>query len=171
MKIPHTVLERQNLCFISSYKNCKLKVKLWWVEGYERKKRTFFVPFILFKEIFLKICFLCQCIVYWIQFQNIHKFTYQKTSLHTLLLLVFKIVEILQCILKMEQYISLIYIYENLLTYNLDCFHKHLHVHLYKHLNRAFITLLSLSILCINALTLATQHPHFRSPFTSTNCS
>ena len=33
-------------------------------------------------------------------FQNIHTFTYQKTLLHTLLLLVFKIVESLQCILK-----------------------------------------------------------------------
>ena len=33
-------------------------------------------------------------------FQNIHIFIYQKTLLHTLLLLVFKMVESLQCILK-----------------------------------------------------------------------
>ena len=32
--------------------------------------------------------------------ENIHNFTYQKTLLHTLLLLVSKIIEILQCILK-----------------------------------------------------------------------
>ena len=38
-KIPHTVLERQNLCF-SSYKNRKLIVNLWWVGARERKKRA-----------------------------------------------------------------------------------------------------------------------------------
>ena len=46
-KIPHTVSERWISCF-SSYKNCKLKVKLWWVRAQERKKRAFFIPFILF---------------------------------------------------------------------------------------------------------------------------
>ena len=33
-------------------------------------------------------------------FQNIHTFTYQKALLYTLLLLVFKVVESLQCIFK-----------------------------------------------------------------------
>ena len=37
-----------------------------------------------------------------IHFRNIHTFTYQKTLLHTLLLLVSKIVESFQCILKQE---------------------------------------------------------------------
>ena len=37
------------LCF-SSYKNRKLKVKLWWVEARERRKRTFFVPFVFSEE-------------------------------------------------------------------------------------------------------------------------
>ena len=46
-KIPHTVFERWILRF-SSYKNRKLKVKLWWVGAPERKKWAFFVPFILF---------------------------------------------------------------------------------------------------------------------------
>ena len=41
-KIPHTGLERRTMCF-SSYKNRKLKVKLWWVWARERKKRAFFV--------------------------------------------------------------------------------------------------------------------------------
>ena len=41
-----------------------------------------------------------QCIVYWIHFQNIHTFTDEKTVLHAFLLLVFEIVESLQCILK-----------------------------------------------------------------------
>ena len=80
-KIPHTVLKRQILCF-SSYKNCKLKVKLWWVGARERKKRIFFAWFILSADNFLKICVLRQCTVYWIQFQNIHTFTYQKILLH-----------------------------------------------------------------------------------------
>ena len=97
-KTPHTVLERRTLCF-SSYKNRKLKVKIWWVEGPERTKRAFFVPFTLSEENFLNI-FLSQCIVYWIHFQYIHTSTYQKTLVHRLLLLVFKIVKSLQCILK-----------------------------------------------------------------------
>ena len=37
--------------------------------------------------------------MYWIHLQNIHAFTYQKKLLHTLLLLVFKIVKSLKCIL------------------------------------------------------------------------
>ena len=66
------------------------------------KKRAFFVPFILSEENFFKTCVLYQCTVYWIYFKNIHThtFTSQKTLLHTLLLLVFKIVESLQCILN-----------------------------------------------------------------------
>ena len=91
-KIPHTVLERRTLCF-SSYKNRKLKVKLWWVGARERKKRAFFVPFILSEGIFFNICVLSQCIVYWIHFQNIHTFTYPKILLHAHLLLVYKIDE------------------------------------------------------------------------------
>ena len=98
-RIPHTVLKRQTLCF-SSYKNHKLKVKLWWVGAHERRTRAFFVLFILSKENLFNICVLSECIVYWIHFQNIYIFTYQKTLLHTLLLLVLKIVESLQCILK-----------------------------------------------------------------------
>ena len=97
---------------IYSYKNCKLKVKLWWIGARKRKKRTFFVTFVLsevnfvfYDFLFFKICVLCQCIVYWIHLQNMHTFTYQKTLLHTLLLLVFKIVERLQCILNSLWYI------------------------------------------------------------------
>ena len=55
----------------------------------------------LSEESFFKICVLSQYIVYWIRFQNIHTFTYQKTLLHTLLLIIFKIVESLQCILNL----------------------------------------------------------------------
>ena len=54
-KIPHTVIERRTLCF-SSYKNLKLKVTLWWVGVCERKKREFFVPFILSEQGFFIIC-------------------------------------------------------------------------------------------------------------------
>ena len=86
----HTLLQRSALSF-SSYKNCKLKVKLWWV-GAAKKKSAVFVMFVLSEEIFLKICVSSQCMVYWIHFQNIYTFTYEETLLHTLLLLVFKIV-------------------------------------------------------------------------------
>ena len=81
-KIPHTILERQTLCF-SWYKNRELKVKLWWVGGHERKKSTFLVTFILFKGHFFNICVLPQCLVYCIYF-------YISKVIHTLLLLVLK---------------------------------------------------------------------------------
>ena len=61
-----------------------------------------FVPF-LSEGNFFEICVLSQCIlniVYWIHFQNMHTFTYQKALLYTLLLLASKIIESLQCILK-----------------------------------------------------------------------
>ena len=103
LKIPHTVLERPPLCF-SSYKNHKLKVKIWGVWAHAKKKKKFFLPFILSKGNVFDICVLSRCIVYWIHFQNIHTFTYQKTLLHTPFCLFFKIVENLQCNLKFVRY-------------------------------------------------------------------
>ena len=55
-KIPHIVLERRTLCF-NSFKNHKLKIKLRWVGARERKKRAFFLPFILSEWIFLTFVF------------------------------------------------------------------------------------------------------------------
>ena len=81
-------------------KNRKLKTKLWWVGDRKRKKRAFFLLFILCKGIFFNICVLSQCIVYWIQFQNIHTFAYEETLLFAFC---FKIVEYLQCILNERQ--------------------------------------------------------------------
>ena len=98
-KIPHTLLERWTLC-CSSFKNYELKVKLQWVGAHRRKKSAFFVTFILSEGNFVNICILSQCILYLINFQHIHHFTYQKTLHHTFMLLVFKIVKILQCIHK-----------------------------------------------------------------------
>ena len=100
-KMENPVLRRRTFWF-SSYKNCKFKVKLWSVGAHERKKRAFFVPLILSEGNCFNISVLSRCIVYWINFQNIHTFPYRKTSLHTLLLLAFKIVESLQlqCIFK-----------------------------------------------------------------------
>ena len=46
------------------------------------------------------MCFISVYIVYWIHFQNIHTFSYQKISTSYTFLLVFKIVESLQCILN-----------------------------------------------------------------------
>ena len=44
MENPHTVLGWRTLYF-SSYKNRKIRVKLWWVGAREKKQRTFSVPF------------------------------------------------------------------------------------------------------------------------------
>ena len=43
---PTHAFKETNLCF-NSNKNCKLKVNLWWVGAYERKKEYIFVTFIL----------------------------------------------------------------------------------------------------------------------------
>ena len=129
-KVSHTVLERRNLCF-SSHKNCQWKVKPWWVGARERKKRAFFVPFVLSEGNLFKIRVLSQCIMYWIHFQNIHTFTYQKTLLHTLLLLVSKIIKSLQCIPKVYEVINclnknlithLVWYTENVKSYDIQTF-------------------------------------------------
>ena len=83
MKNPtHTVLERRTLCF-SSYKNRKLKGKLWWVGAREKKRGHFLYRLFCPEEIFFNICILSNCMVYWIYFQNIHTFTCQKILFHT----------------------------------------------------------------------------------------
>ena len=76
--------------------------EMWCARAGKRKKRAFFVPFILLEGNSFKIFVLPQCILYWIHFQNIHTFTYQKTLLYTLFL--FKIVLILQWILKIVNF-------------------------------------------------------------------
>ena len=76
-EIPHSVLERPTLCF-NSCNNRKSKVKLWPFGTRKRKKRAFFVALIFSEDNLFNIYVLCQCIVYWIHFQNIHTFTNQK---------------------------------------------------------------------------------------------
>ena len=66
----------------------------------KEKNRAFFVPFILSKGIFFDVCVLSQYVVYWIHFQNIHTFIYQKALLHTLFALFLKSVGSLQSILN-----------------------------------------------------------------------
>ena len=65
--------------------------------GARKKKSLFFVIFILSEGNFWV---LSQYIVYWMNFQNICTFTYQKTLSFSLPLLVFNTVERLHCILK-----------------------------------------------------------------------
>ena len=64
----------------------------------ERKKREFFVPFIWSEGNFFNMCFISMYIVS--NTPSVHTFTYRKILLHTLLLLGFKIVESLQCIIN-----------------------------------------------------------------------
>ena len=51
-----TVFERRTLCF-SSYKNSKLKVKLWWDGAYKIKKRSYLYRLFCPKKIFLTFMF------------------------------------------------------------------------------------------------------------------
>ena len=76
----------------------KSKAVMSWVSR-KKKEIIFCIAYFVQRE-FFKISFLSQCLVYWIHFQSIHTFTYQKILLHTLLLLASKIVESLQCILS-----------------------------------------------------------------------
>ena len=62
----------------------KSKTVMSW--SWRKKKRTFFVLFFVWRNV------LSQFVVYWIHFQIINTFTYQKTLLHALLLFVLKIV-------------------------------------------------------------------------------
>ena len=48
------------------------------MEVAREKKRVFSVTFILSEGNFFSICFLSQYVVYWINFENIYTFTYQK---------------------------------------------------------------------------------------------
>ena len=65
----------------------------------ERKKRAFFVYIVYFVYCLFFIMFYLN-IVYWIHFQNIDTFIYQKTYTSYTFLIVLKIVENQQCILK-----------------------------------------------------------------------
>ena len=91
-KIPHTVFERWILCF-SSYKNRKLKVKLWWVGAPKRKKEGIFCIVYFGYCLYTVYYVLFNCIVYWIHFQNIHTFICQKTLLLTLFKLFWKLLK------------------------------------------------------------------------------
>ena len=120
-KIPQKFLEIGTSCF-SSYK-CEWKVKLWWVGARERKKRTFFVPFILSKRIFfISSEFLVSknfiffifylfflCLVYWT-----HTFTYQKSFFHTLFCLLLKPLKAFSVSLKWK---ALLILFDNKLTH------------------------------------------------------
>ena len=118
-KIPQTVLERRTLCF-SSFKNRRLKVKLWWAGARERKKRAFFVPFILSEEKFFNICVLSQCIEYTFR---IYILFHIKKHYFIHFLLVFKIVETLQFILNKKLRPEISNLLNNFLTWNVFIFH------------------------------------------------
>ena len=107
--LTQSFLERYTMWF-SSYKNCELKLKLWWVGARERKKRAYFVTVVLSEGNFFNISVLSQFILYWINFQNIYNFTYQKTLFHTLLLLVFKMSKAFSVSLKLTSHDILHYL-------------------------------------------------------------
>ena len=72
-----------------------------------KEKTGYFLYRLFCPKDFFNISVLSRFIVYWIHFQNIQALVlYQKTSLHAILLLVFKIVESLQCILKYENVVN-----------------------------------------------------------------
>ena len=97
-KIPHKVFERWILCF-NSYKNRKLKVKLWWVGAPERKKRVFLYHLLCLLFIYCLLCFISMYSV----LNTLSEYTYfyiSKNITSYTFLLVLKIDESLHCILK-----------------------------------------------------------------------
>ena len=86
------------MCF-SSYKNCKLKVKLWWVGAREIKRGYFCTVYFLSGKPFFNVFNLnmssSQCFIWHCH----HHHTIEDQITYTFLL-VFKIVECLQYVLK-----------------------------------------------------------------------
>ena len=97
-KIPHKVLERQTLWLW-----CE-DLMSW--SSQNKGKCIFCTVCFVQSDFFFQIFAFTQCIVHYIHFHNKLTFTFQKTLLHTLLLLVSKIVESLQCILKQAKWCS-----------------------------------------------------------------
>ena len=75
-----------------------MKVKLWWAGAPERKKSAFFVPFILFTVSRL-LCFISINSVLNTLWEYTHFYISKNITSYTFLI-VFKIVESCQCILK-----------------------------------------------------------------------
>ena len=80
---------RETNLVLQCIKESQIKCKTVMSWSTQKKKRGHFLYRLFCLKDFLKIFVLSQCIMYWIHFQNIHTFTYQKTLLHTLLLLCF----------------------------------------------------------------------------------
>ena len=91
MKNPTHSFKRRTLCF-SSYKNRKLKVKLWWVGAHKRKKRAFLYRLFCSKKFFLHLCFISMCSV----LNTLSEYTYFSILLPFLHI---NTIENLQCIL------------------------------------------------------------------------
>ena len=68
--------------------NMKNKTVMSW--SFQKKKYGIFCAVYFAEGNFFNIRFLSQCILYWVQFQNKHTFTYQKISLHTFFCLFLK---------------------------------------------------------------------------------
>ena len=90
MENPTHSLERQTLCF-DSYKNRKLKVKLWWIGALEIKKGIFCIVYFVRRGCFFEdICFISLYSI----LNTLYTYFYIKKTLlhilHILLLLVFK---------------------------------------------------------------------------------
>ena len=93
-------MERNQTLRFSSHKNRKSKVKLWWVGARERKKSAFFATIIFVWRIFFSnICVLSQCVVCWINFENIYFYILKNITSYDFLF-AFNIAESLQCIFK-----------------------------------------------------------------------
>ena len=98
-KIPYIVFERW-IVYFRSYKNHKLNVKLWWVWACKRENRAVFVLF--FCLTFTVYYVLSQCIVYWIHFENIHTFMYQKVLLLIIFYLFSKLLKAISVSLRTD---------------------------------------------------------------------
>ena len=101
-----------------------LKVKLWWLGTPKRIKKVFFVPSILSEGIFLNIFVLSQCIVYWIYFQNLHTFTYQKILLHTLFCLFLNSSKVFSVSLTFASQCNLLPFLRKILTFKTQVFNS-----------------------------------------------
>ena len=94
--IPHTLFERWTLRF--SLLRIKSKTVMSW-SSRKKKECIFCNDYFCLKNFFFNICVLSQCVVCWINFENIYFYILKNITSYDFLF-VFNIAESLQCIFK-----------------------------------------------------------------------
>ena len=91
-KISHSFRETNLVFQLIQELQIKSETVVSW-SSRKKNKNIFCTVYFARRNFFFNICVSSPCIVYWINFQNIHTFEYQKAFLHTLFCLFLKSLE------------------------------------------------------------------------------